>query len=539
MTKLGMPCRQPTNIMLTTPPVSPSTRSFASIRTRLLLWFGSVLLVILLVVGLGYWALQSLRTVANLTLQEVTPIRELSLEIENDFLAARESEASFMSRWRSIGFDAAVSLYIPTNQNHLARARKSLNDLQALVQNSHDATLNQLATETARLQPLLDSYESIFSSTVLKIDKRSRNNELEQALQNQLAAMEAVVAALPDNTLHDLLTTISANERDYFNSGQQQFVDNVQIAINQYLAEARALGRDNLAAQAETYWNTFNTIATLDREVEANTSIFRDLTTDITSLTTAIRQGSEQGIQHARDDLQMINDRSILILVLSGVLALALTIAVTATLARRIMPPLNQLTTAAQHMAKGDLEQRVPVKGNDEFTVLAEAFNLMASQLEDLINSLEQRVSARTAEIDAVLQVSLSLTSNLSLHEVLNLIVESAYQLLHNPRDVQIFLYENNRLQFGAAISDGVLQDKAVREPRPNGLTYTVVRSGRPAIVPNMKTDPHYANEEMEGAVVSFPLTIGERVVGAVNFTYAYPHNRSSIGISTLLFLRI
>jgi signal transduction histidine kinase/CheY-like chemotaxis protein/HAMP domain-containing protein len=216
---------------------------------------------------------------------------------------------------------------------------------------------------------------------------------------------------------------------------------------------------------------------------------------------------------------------------------MAFTIGVSINLARRIMPPLSQLTTAAQRMAEGDLEQRVHVRGNDEFTVLAEAFNLMSAQLQDLVGSLEQRVGARTAELDAILQVSLSLTSNLSLQEVLDLIVKSAYQILRDPRDVQVFLYEGSRLLFGAAISDGILQERAIREPRPNGLTYTVARSGRPAVVPNMKTDPHYANADMEGAVVSFPLKIGERVVGVVNFTYVRPREISEAELRVLRLL--
>ena len=545
MTTLGTIYKRPINAMSSVLRSFSSPRRFVSIRTRLALGFTLILLVTLATAVVGYVTLQNFQGVVQSTLQEAIPIRELSLEIENEFLAARESEASFLSSWRSIGFGNALSNYVTVNQSHMARARSGLNELQTLVQNSGDPMLHQLITQTAHLKPLLDNYESIFSSTVSKIDQRSRDNQLERSLQSQLTDLESGISALPDDDpLHTLIAAIRANERDYFNSGQQQFADNVQIAVNQFIdtvpSATNPSGAPLLAdviRQVRAYWQTFDTIATLDQDVETNTAIFRDLTSDITDLTSAIRNSSQAGLARAREQLQAINDRSTLILVLSGVIALSAANVVIFLLARRIMTPLGELTAAAQRMAEGKLEQGVTAKGNDEFTVLAEAFNAMAEQLQDLVGSLEQRVGARTAELDAVLQVSLSLTSNLSLQDVLNLIVKSAYQLLHDPRDVQIFLYEGNRLHFGAAISEGILRDRPVREPRPNGLTYAVARSGRAAVVPNMKTDPHYANAEMEGAVVSFPLKIGERVVGAINFTYVQPREISQAELRVLRLL--
>ncbi len=519
---------------------SSVTRRFVSIRTRLALGFGLMMLVPLVTALIGFFTLQNLQNVVQATLQEAIPIRELSLEIDNEFLAARENEANFLSRWRAIGYDAAVSQYLTSNQNHLARANTALNELKQLVGNSHLTTNQDFTQATAQLKPLLQTYESIFSNTVLKVGQRSQGDELEQPLQQQLGQMEDGVAQVGDESLRNLLDHIRTNERDYFNSGQQQFADNVQIAINQFIDMAGTLPSAPMIAlirQAETYWKAFNTIVTLDREVETNTAVFRDLTTDITDRTRTIRTISQAGLESAREELRAITDRSTAILLLSGVLAVGLTVIVTVILTRRIVTPLSEQTTAAQRMAEGDLEQRVTVKGNDEFAVLAEAFNTMAAQLQDLVGSLEQRVSARTTELDAILQVSLSLTSDLSLQEVLNLIAKSAYQLLHEPRDVQIFLYEGGRLQFGAAVSNGVICDHPVREPRLNGLTYTVARSGHPAVVPDMHTDPHYANAEMEGAVVSFPLKIGERVLGVINFTYVQPRHISETELRILRLL--
>ena len=59
------------------------------------------------------------------------------------------------------------------------------------------------------------------------------------------------------------------------------------------------------------------------------------------------------------------------------------------TFGRTIVRSLGELAAAAGAIAKGKLEQRVPVRGRDEFAVLGEAFNDMAAQLEARLRELD------------------------------------------------------------------------------------------------------------------------------------------------------
>lgn len=54
---------------------------------------------------------------------------------------------------------------------------------------------------------------------------------------------------------------------------------------------------------------------------------------------------------------------------------------VTVLAGRRLLRPIHTLTTAARRMAAGDRAARVPVRGNDEVTRLAAAFNTMAEAI--------------------------------------------------------------------------------------------------------------------------------------------------------------
>lgn len=64
----------------------------------------------------------------------------------------------------------------------------------------------------------------------------------------------------------------------------------------------------------------------------------------------------------------------------AGVLLVAALVTVLA--GRRLVRPVRALTGAAHRMAAGDHTARVPVRGNDEVTRLAEAFNTMAASID-------------------------------------------------------------------------------------------------------------------------------------------------------------
>lgn len=92
-------------------------------------------------------------------------------------------------------------------------------------------------------------------------------------------------------------------------------------------------------------------------------------------------------------------------LVVGATLGVALlTAAIAAVVTRRITRPIVQLTQTASWMARGDLNQRVPVTRKDEIGVLARAFNHMASELRLLYANLEAKVAERTQQLEEASQ---------------------------------------------------------------------------------------------------------------------------------------
>ncbi len=132
----------------------------------------------------------------------------------------------------------------------------------------------------------------------------------------------------------------------------------------------------------------------------------------------------------------------------------------------------------------------------------------------------------QTDELDALKKLSIHLTSSLDLPAVLDAVVSEAVRLIENTRDVNIFLYKNHKLSFGAALDSEGTRNKPWSNPRSNGLTYTVARAGETMIIEDMQDHPLYQHVPAHwiGSIIGIPLKVGNNVVGVMNLS------RSTIG---------
>jgi two-component system, OmpR family, sensor histidine kinase MtrB len=75
---------------------------------------------------------------------------------------------------------------------------------------------------------------------------------------------------------------------------------------------------------------------------------------------------------------------------IGGGLALIVLLAVIASLVTRwVVIPVRRTAEAAQRVAEGDLDERLPMRGTDDLATLATSFNAMAASLQDKISELQ------------------------------------------------------------------------------------------------------------------------------------------------------
>jgi signal transduction histidine kinase/DNA-binding response OmpR family regulator len=130
-----------------------------------------------------------------------------------------------------------------------------------------------------------------------------------------------------------------------------------------------------------------------ENQIRSMSDILSSLVQDMDRESANARSRSLRALERERQRAM----RMALIFRLSNFL-LATFLAVSAT--KSIIRPLRRLQSGAKALGGGRFDHRVPVTGFDEFTILSEAHNHAASQLQDLYTQLERRVAERTAELE-------------------------------------------------------------------------------------------------------------------------------------------
>lgn len=97
----------------------------------------------------------------------------------------------------------------------------------------------------------------------------------------------------------------------------------------------------------------------------------------------------------------------------TGLIVGGIALLLAALLSYQLLRPVRELTRAAEILAKGDLSQRVPVRGQDELSLLATTFNHMAESLQqaeemrramttDIAHELRNPLAVQRANLEAL-----------------------------------------------------------------------------------------------------------------------------------------
>lgn len=409
----------------------------------MLLGFGAILLFNGISTAIGYLSLQRLRASTQTKLEHAAQIRELSLDIRNEFLIARQYEESFLNRWRTAEFQAESDDFIAANQEYLSQSRGKIDQLEAISRKTE-----AFAAEIDQLRSLLNNYEAAFQATLSRIEADS-NTGFEQSLEDGTQAIQRQLQSQNNPQLQSLFWQIVASEQAYFNTGDQQYVDTVRLVGNRFKTLATTTNDSatgQLVESIDRYLADFDEIVTLDQRVQVNTLVSQSVTQEIDQLTQQISDQSQLGVVQARSQLQQIATQSRIALLTTAVLALTVAGVASLLLTQRILRPLSQLAIAAQQMGEGKLHTRVNIAGEDEFAVVARIFNQMAAQLQNTLEDLEQRVRDRTLQLSE---------TNHALQEK----TEYLEKTLHELQQIQLQLIQSEKMSSLGQLVAGVAHE--------------------------------------------------------------------------------
>lgn len=123
-------------------------------------------------------------------------------------------------------------------------------------------------------------------------------------------------------------------------------------------------------------------------------------------------------------------------LLAAGAIALIVAVIIALVLARSISQPLGELTRASEAMARGNYEQQLPVRRDDEFGRLAGSFNLMAAAVRHSQQSQKEFVANVSHELKTPLT---------SIQGFAQAIAEGATRDLESARHAARLIFEESQ----------------------------------------------------------------------------------------------
>ncbi len=191
---------------------------------------------------------------------------------------------------------------------------------------------------------------------------------------------------------------------------------------------------------------------------------------------------------------------------------------------RLVTHPLHEITALTSRVSAGDYTGRANLTSRDEIGMLAATFNSMTNQLQGIVGLLEQRVAARTAQLQASAEVGRAAISVLEreqlLREVVNLITErfGFYYAAIFTLDVA---GRYAVLREGTGEAGRILKERGHQlEVGGQSMVGFVTAQRRARIALDVGEEAvRFANPLLPGtrSEIALPLIVGNRVLGALD----------------------
>jgi GAF domain-containing protein/HAMP domain-containing protein len=215
---------------------------------------------------------------------------------------------------------------------------------------------------------------------------------------------------------------------------------------------------------------------------------------------------------------------------LAAIIALVVT-GVAVAAAQVLTEPILQLTGAAEKVAAGDLAVQADVGSGDEIGRLARTFNDMTIRLSEMVGTLEQRVTERTAQIQAAADISRATASLRSLDDLLRLaldLIRERFGFYH----ASLFLLDPSGQYAVLRESTGPVgaQLKARGHRLAVGslsLIGWATGNRQPRVALDVAEDPFYFRNPLlpdTRSELAIPLIAGDRLLGALDVQSREPN---------------
>jgi|GEM_PF-840040 len=435
-------------------------------------------------------------------------------------------------------FERAVRTFPADFKAASADLTNSARQIQSLSQRLQEAAAESaIADENEIMLGTIQIAQQNFDET---LDLVSELGTRDTGALSQLVVlgdqMEALTLLQGDNRLVSQMLLIRSLERSLVATRDPDTLTALQNAAGDYISiyqtEIPAEGRlpeiprtlDSYVAQAQVVADLLSTLDSSFTSSAFTLDLMRDAASRLSRIT-----ASETEAALVRLDRQRAFAANVL--TISYLVALAISTAIFFLFGRGIIMRTRSLVYAAQQLEKGNLETRVEMPGDDEFSQIAYSFNAVAAQLSALLGSLEQRVAERTRDLSITGEIG-QLVVNLRnprelMNEIVNL-VRDRFGFYH----AQVFLVDDAGSKANLVASTGAAGRELLArghylEVGSQSVIGQVTARNTPVVALDTDTDiTHRRNELLPDtrSEMALPMRIGGRVIGALDVQSVAPN---------------
>jgi len=205
-----------------------------------------------------------------------------------------------------------------------------------------------------------------------------------------------------------------------------------------------------------------------------------------------------------------------------------------------LVRPIIQLNQTAEEVSAGNLSSRAEVTTTDEIGTLASTFNNMTAQLQDTLESLEQRVANRTKALATSAEVTRRLATILDpgqlVGEVVNE-VRNAFDYYY----AQIYLLDeagdNLVIAGGTGEAGASMLASGHSLPKGRGLVGRAADANASVLVPDVSQEEGWLPNELlpeTKSEAAIPISVGNQVFGVLDVQHSMVNGLTAEDVTLL-----